>query len=169
MVSPVWQYCQISYPLILLLYWGLPIISLTLDLWNPVCNSALFFIKPVVKQEDIVKAIKIIQSNDGDIKGKHFALYENDDLRAIARLDQNQNNISQVRFVAVDTKYQKKGFGKLIIKAAENESQKNGNKKMILHSRDYSLDFYKKIGYKKIKKSYKLFNIIQHYLMEKTY
>ena len=82
---------------------------------------------------------------------------------------QNQNNISQVRFVAVDTKYQKKGFGKLIIKAAENESQKNGNKKMILHSRDYSLDFYKKIGYKKIKKSYKLFDVIQHYLMEKTY
>lgn len=109
------------------------------------------------------------ERNDGDIKGKHFALYENNDLRAIARLDQNQNNISQVRFVAVDTKYQKKGFGKLIIKAAENESQKNGNKKMILHSRDYSLDFYKKIGYKKIKKSYKLFNVIQHYLMEKTY
>ena len=109
------------------------------------------------------------ERNDGDITGKHFALYENNNLIAIARLDQNQNHISQVRFVAVDTKYQKKGFGKLIIKATENESQKNGNKKMILHSRDYSLDFYKKLGYKKIKKSYKLFNIIQHYLMEKTY
>ena len=109
------------------------------------------------------------ERNDGDLAGQHFALYENDILRAIARLDKNSEGVSQVRFVAVHPDSQGKGFGKLIMDAVELKSQQLGNTKMILHARDYAVDFYTKLGYTTIEKSYKLFDVLQHFLMEKIY
>lgn len=109
------------------------------------------------------------ERNDGDTTGIHLALYDNGVLRAIARLDQAEPEISQVRFVAVDDTVRGKGYGRYIMEAAEQQSKEQGNRKMILHARDYALDFYKKIGYTTIEKSYKLFDVLQHYLMEKEY
>lgn len=109
------------------------------------------------------------ERNDGDLSGRHFALYDNQILRAIARLDKADDGISQVRFVAVHPDSQGKGYGRKIMKAVEEISIKAGNKKMILHARDYALDFYLRLGYVKIEKSYKLFDVLQHYLMEKVY
>jgi predicted GNAT family N-acyltransferase len=107
------------------------------------------------------------ERNDGDKTGIHFALYENEQLQAIARLDQTEKLISQVRFVAVENSSQGKGFGRLIMDATEKKSKEMGNIKMILHARDYAVDFYVKLNYSLIEPSYKLFDVLQHYLMEK--
>jgi predicted GNAT family N-acyltransferase len=107
------------------------------------------------------------ERNDGDKTGIHFALYENEQLQAIARLDQTEKLISQVRFVAVENSSQGKGFGRLIMDATEKKSKDMGNIKMILHARDYAVDFYVKLNYSLIEPSYKLFDVLQHYLMEK--
>jgi predicted GNAT family N-acyltransferase len=107
------------------------------------------------------------ERNDGDKTGIHFALYENEKLQAIARLDQTEKLISQVRFVAVENSSQGKGFGRLIMDATEKKSKEMGNIKMILHARDYAVDFYVKLNYSLIEPSYKLFDVLQHYLMEK--
>ena len=109
------------------------------------------------------------ERNDGDLKGIHFSLYEDGMLRAIARLDKVDETTAQTRFVAVDTVVQGKGFGKLIMDAVEAKSIARGDKKMILHARDYALPFYLRLGYTEIEKSYKLFDVLQHYLMEKVY
>lgn len=109
------------------------------------------------------------EKNEGDETGEHFALYENGTLQAIARLDIAEERISQVRFVAVETETQGKGFGKLIMDAVEEKSKINGNHKMILHARDYAVLFYEKLGYALIGESYKLFGVLQHYLMEKEF
>jgi len=109
------------------------------------------------------------ERNDGDGTGIHLALYDDEVLKAIARLDQAEPGISQVRFVAVEENQKGKGFGRLIMKAAEQKSKALGNSKMILHARDYAVDFYLKIGYTTVKKSYKLFDVLQHFLMEKAY
>lgn len=109
------------------------------------------------------------ERNDGDATGIHLALYEAGILKAITRLDQPKATISQVRFVAVDSNTQGKGYGRLIMEAAENCSMETGNHKMILHARDYALDFYLKIGYKNLGESYKLYDVLQHFLMEKQY
>lgn len=109
------------------------------------------------------------ERNDGDLKGIHFGLYEDGMLRAIARLDKFDETTAQTRFVAVDTVAQGKGFGKLIMEALEAKSISRGDKKMILHARDYALPFYVRLGYTEIEKSYKLFDVLQHYLMEKAY
>ena len=107
------------------------------------------------------------EKNEGDITGEHFALYENGHLKAIARLDISEPKIAQVRFVAVESDTQGKGYGKLIMTATEEKAKKDGNEKMILHARDYAVKFYEKLNYQLIEKSYKLFDVLQHYLMEK--
>lgn len=107
------------------------------------------------------------ERNDGDLNGIHFALYENDILRAIARLDHVDETTSQTRFVAVDPISQGKGYGRLIMQAVEEKSRSQKKSKMILHARDYALDFYLRLGYTNVEPSYKLFDVLQHFLMEK--
>ncbi|GAB5418403.1 MAG: GNAT family N-acetyltransferase [Crocinitomicaceae bacterium] len=109
------------------------------------------------------------EKNDGDSTGIHLALYVDQELQAIARLDQPEPKVSQVRFVAVETNRQGKGYGRIIMEAAEHRSKELGNKKMILHARDYALDFYLRIGYTNLGESYKLYDVLQHYEMEKMY
>lgn len=107
------------------------------------------------------------ERNDGDSTGEHFALYEDGILKAIARLDDCGVGISQVRFVAVESGQQGKGLGKKIMLATEIRATEKGSSKMILHARDYAVDFYLNLGYKVIEPSYKLFDVLQHFLMEK--
>ena len=107
------------------------------------------------------------ERNEGDPAGIHFALYDDSEIKAIARLDQAGGNIAQVRFVAVAINSHGKGYGKKIMEEVERKAQELGNSKMILHARDYAVDFYLKIGYLLIEPSYKLFDVLQHFLMEK--
>ena len=107
------------------------------------------------------------ERNEGDATGIHFALYDGKNLKAIARLDQSGDNITQVRFVAVEDDQKGKGYGRLIMDATESCAKANGNLKMILHARDYAVEFYLKLDYKLIEPSYKLFDVLQHFLMEK--
>jgi predicted GNAT family N-acyltransferase len=107
------------------------------------------------------------ERNEGDLTGIHFALYENDVLKAIARLDKHDNTTFQVRFVAVDTTSQGSGYGLRIMQATERKAKELNGEKMILHARDYAVDFYLKQDYTLIEPSYKLFEVLQHYLMEK--
>jgi predicted GNAT family N-acyltransferase len=54
------------------------------------------------------------------------------------------------------------------MEATEIAAKKSGSSKLILHARDYAVDFYLKLGYQMVEPSYKLFDVLQHYLMEKT-
>jgi predicted GNAT family N-acyltransferase len=107
------------------------------------------------------------ERHEGDSIGEHFALFEHGILKAIARLDESGNGISQVRFVAVEKDQQGKGLGKKIMTATEIRAKEKGSFKMILHARDYAVNFYLNLGYKEIEPSYKLFDVLQHFLMEK--
>ncbi|MDH4474799.1 MAG: GNAT family N-acetyltransferase [Fluviicola sp.] len=108
------------------------------------------------------------ERNDGDEAGIHFALFDGASILAIARLDRVDETICQVRFVAVETNIQGKGLGKKIMDAVEKHGAENGYDKLILHARDYALLFYEKLGYTMLGPSYKLFDVLQHYEMEKT-
>ena len=107
------------------------------------------------------------ERNEGDQTGIHFALYDNKQLKAIARLDNAGEKSAQVRFVAVETALQGKGYGRKIMEATEIAARHTGSEKMILHARDYAVEFYLRLGYEVIEPSYKLFDVLQHYLMEK--
>lgn len=81
---------------------------------------------------------------------------------------QIENNIAQIRFMAVDQKLQGKGLGQKIIKALEDKAQELKAQKIVLQARENALGFYDNLNYRLVKPSHKLWSIIQHYEMEKT-
>lgn len=108
------------------------------------------------------------ERNEGDETATHFALFENKELLAVARLDRVDETTCQARFVAVESHLQGKGYGKKIMTALENEAIALGYEKLVLHARDYALPFYEKLGYTLVGPSYKLFDVLQHFEMFKV-
>lgn len=86
---------------------------------------------------------------------------------ACGRLQENDHNVGQIRFMAVDTLVQRKGLGKKIIDYLETEAKAIGLKKIELQARENAIDFYKSIGYAIKEKTFLLWGQIQHYLMVK--
>lgn len=107
------------------------------------------------------------ERNEGDDRGTHFALFENKTIVGVARLDFVDRTTCQVRFVAIETNMQGKGYGRKLMECVEREAEGLGYSKMILHARDYALPFYLNLGYTNHGESYKLFDILQHYEMSK--
>ncbi|MBA4239343.1 MAG: GNAT family N-acetyltransferase [Sphingobacteriaceae bacterium] len=96
------------------------------------------------------------------------AYIENDrEVIACGRVQDNGNGIGQIRYMAVHPDYQGKGLGKLIITRLEEEAKAIGLKTLELQARENALEFYKSQGYLVKETSFKLWDIIQHYLMTK--
>ena len=86
---------------------------------------------------------------------------------ACGRLQENENKIGQIRYMAVDTSYQGKGLGKLILQFLEQKAKTQGLAKIELQARENAVKFYETNGYVIKEKSFLLWGIIQHYLMAK--
>ena len=83
-------------------------------------------------------------------------------------LEDSNNEIAQIRYMAVDDEFQKKGLGRNILESFEIIAKEKIVKKIILHARENAIGFYKQNGYKIKKKSHLLHNQIQHWLMYKN-
>ena len=108
------------------------------------------------------------EQNDGDKTGKHFALFLQEKLVGISRLDEVNSTTRQIRFFAIDSAHQGKGLGEKLLKAVEYFAKENKIQKIILQSRENAVSFYQKNGYQETEKTHLLFGKIQHYLMEKN-
>jgi N-acetylglutamate synthase-like GNAT family acetyltransferase len=86
---------------------------------------------------------------------------------ACGRLQDNGGGIGQVRYMAVAEGQQGKGLGKLILNKLEEEALAMGIDTIELQARENALEFYKAQGYVIKEISFKLWDIIQHYLMAK--
>lgn len=86
---------------------------------------------------------------------------------ACGRLQENPGKTGQIRYMAVDKHYQGKGLGKQILGFLESRANEMGLAKIELQARDNALEFYKSAGYTIKEKSFLLWGLIQHYLMEK--
>lgn len=109
------------------------------------------------------------ERNDGDETAEHFAFFEEDEIIGVGRLDFTENLGSQIRFMAVDDRYQGKGTGRQLMEHMEEIARNKGCKETILHAREIALPFYEKLGYDITEKSHLLFGEIQHFLMIKHY
>ena len=72
----------------------------------------------------------------------------------------------KMRQVAVAPPFQGKGIGSQLVRASENWALTKGFTNIVLNARDVSLDFYKKLGYKKVGRPFMEVGI-KHYKMEK--
>lgn len=92
---------------------------------------------------------------------------DNEKVIACGRLQDNGKGIGQIRYMAVDANYQGKGLGKLIVAKLEAEAKNIGLTWIELQARENAVEFYKSQGYIVKETSFKLWDIIQHYLMVK--
>jgi GNAT superfamily N-acetyltransferase len=88
---------------------------------------------------------------------------------AVGRAHFNTDTEAQIRFMAVEPRYQKTGLGTVVLKKLEEEVRQLGAKYVILHSRDAAISFYEKNGYKIVAPSHTLFETIPHFLMKKDF
>ncbi len=110
-----------------------------------------------------------IERDTGDSSSIHLmAINSKLNVLAVGRLHFNAINEAQVRFMAVDTPFQRKGTGKLILKALEAKAVDHGADRITLNARETALGFYQKQGYEALGSSHMLFNSIAHIKMKKN-
>jgi predicted GNAT family N-acyltransferase len=97
----------------------------------------------------------------------HIMALINDKTVGIGRLQFNSADKAQIRYMAVDRAYEGKGIGRMIVNALEQEALYKNVSTVVLDAREPALGFYQKLGYRIEKKSYVLFDEIQHYRMIK--
>ena len=97
----------------------------------------------------------------------HMMVLANDEVVGVGRLQYNAGGEAQIRYMAVDKDYERNGIGRMIVNALEQEALKNNIRTVVLDAREPAVRFYRNLGYETEKKSYLLFNEIQHYRMSK--
>ena len=97
-----------------------------------------------------------------------MAINDDKSVIAVARLQSNSDIEAQIRYMAVEKKYERRGIGRQLIHAIEHHARSNNHQQIVLDARESAIDFYKSLNYIVIKKSYLLFGEIQHYRMQKT-
>jgi len=104
---------------------------------------------------------------DGDKEAIHVMVRDGGKVIGVARGQFNSEHEGQVRMMGVLEGHRGKGVGDLLLRETERRLKKEGAKYIVIHARDYALDFYKKKGYELIQKSYLLWDTIQHFKMRK--
>jgi N-acetylglutamate synthase-like GNAT family acetyltransferase len=109
-------------------------------------------------------------SSDGheDTSFNAFIEDEKGNVIACGRLQKNDANTGQIRYMAVANGMQGKGLGKLILKALEQKAKELELNKIELQARENALEFYKANNYTLLEKTHLLFGVVQHYLMCKN-
>jgi N-acetylglutamate synthase-like GNAT family acetyltransferase len=95
-------------------------------------------------------------------------IVDNGKVIACGRLQDNGEGLGQIRYMAVDAHYQGRGLGKLIVIKLEEEARNINLRTVELQARENAVEFYKSQGYAVKETSFKLWDIIQHYLMTKN-
>lgn len=86
---------------------------------------------------------------------------------ACGRLQDNGGGCGQVRYMAVASGHQGKGLGKALLQKLEEQASKMGINTIELQARENAVAFYQANGYHIRETSFKLWDLIQHYLMTK--
>ena len=107
------------------------------------------------------------EKDDIEEQSIHRMVYIGDCVAAVGRIHFNSRLEGQIRFMAVAEKFQKKGYGLMLLDDLEQKAIKYNIKKIILHARKSAIMFYEKKDYKIDCKSHLLLGQIQHYKMSK--
>ncbi|HFS67018.1 MAG TPA: GNAT family N-acetyltransferase [Flavobacteriia bacterium] len=137
-------------------------------------------IKEIDATETYPVRLKVLKTNknyqykyqgDFDEKTKHFGVFDTNNLIGIVSVMETNhpklvNNAIQLRGMAIDEAYQKKGIGKLLVRHIE---KKYSNKDLIwCNARDYAVGFYNSLGFSIFGKKFYIKNVCDHFVMYKN-
>jgi predicted GNAT family N-acyltransferase len=104
-----------------------------------------------------------------DADSSHLMMIDDRDVAvAVGRLHFNSIREAQVRYMAVATGQQRRGFGSRLLKALEEKAASLGAASIVLDARETALGFYRKQGYSVDGPGHVLYNCITHVKMCKT-
>ena len=87
------------------------------------------------------------------IEERSFHLMGIDDKEKViasGRVHFNCENEAQIRYMAVDDSFKRKGVGTEIVKELENYAQSKGANIMVLNARENAISFYLSLGYQEV-------------------
>ena len=97
----------------------------------------------------------------------HIMATKNGNIVGVGRLQYNSADEAQIRYMAIEKTYEGNGIGRMIVNALEQEAINKRVRAVVLDAREPAVGFYQILGYSIEKKSYVLFDEIQHYRMAK--
>ena len=97
----------------------------------------------------------------------HIMATNNGHVMGVGRMQFNTEDEAQIRYMAVEKEYEGNGIGRMIVNTLEQEAINKNVSTIILDAREPAVGFYQKLGYSIEKKSYVLFDEIQHFRMIK--
>jgi ribosomal protein S18 acetylase RimI-like enzyme len=97
----------------------------------------------------------------------HLMACVNKKIVAVGRLHFNSHIEAQIRYMAVELDFQKRGIGTLLLRELEKIAKQKKAHYVILNGRDTALEFYQKNGYTIINKAHTIFGSIEHWKMIK--
>ena len=113
------------------------------------CDSYLLF-----RWEILRKPLGMSKDSLADsIEDESFHLMGIDEQKnviASGRVHFNSENEAQIRYMAVDENFKRKGVGTKIVKELENYALSKGMVSMILNARENAISFYLSLGYQEV-------------------
>ena len=110
------------------------------------------------------------EKDDLENESYHAMIIENKVIVGVGRIHfiiKNSIKKAQIRYMAIDKKKRRKGYGSRLLQRLEEVSMQNNVNHIFLHAREESINFYIKNNYIKDRKSHLLLGSIQHWLMHK--
>jgi ribosomal protein S18 acetylase RimI-like enzyme len=97
----------------------------------------------------------------------HIMAMEKELIVAVGRLHFINDNSAQIRYMAVESGYEGRGYGTAILTALENHAASHSIKNIVLDAREKAIGFYQKNAYEVIKESHILYGEIRHFRMKR--
>jgi crotonobetainyl-CoA:carnitine CoA-transferase CaiB-like acyl-CoA transferase/N-acetylglutamate synthase-like GNAT family acetyltransferase len=98
-----------------------------------------------------------------------MVINRNKEALAVCRLQFNNKEEAQIRYMGVRSDMQGKGIGKKVLKYLEGKAKERNIGHIVLDARENAVNFYESMGYKIIAKGHLLWEEIQHYVMKKDF
>ena len=119
-----------------------------------------------ILRKPLGKSIKSLKDEYEDSSYHLIGVIDNK-IIACGRLHFNSDNEAQIRYMAIDENFQRKGIGVKIIELLEAEAKKKQINKIVLNARNHVIKFYAKSGYRAVRKYERSDTGIPHTTMEK--
>ncbi len=96
-----------------------------------------------------------------------MALNDEGQIIGVARLHQIDNTTAQIRYMAVEERWQGSGIGDALLSYLEEKARPFGVQIIVLNAREDSVKFYTKRGYRITGSGHLLYGEIKHQKLEK--
>jgi N-acetylglutamate synthase-like GNAT family acetyltransferase len=90
---------------------------------------------------------------------------DEENVAGVCRMQFNDPEEAQLRFMGIRPDMQGKGLGKLLLDYFDKIAREHGMKRLVLQARENAVEFYKRNGFEVLEKTYLMWDIIQHYKM----